>query len=286
MEECPICCLNMPSKMMSGLWCGHRFCTSCWSEYISTKVVDEGTGQSITCAGFDCSVVVEDSIVMSLLKDHKVRLAYQHRISQSFVECNRQLRWCPYPDCKYVVKVQYPDARRVVCKCQNVFCFSCGASWHDPVKCSLLKKWIKKCDDDSETSNWISANTKVGLCGRFTMEQDRHYDSDSGNSSDDDDVGLEFDSEGEGIGAANRYNRDNEEFPYDVLSTEEVSQHMLECITDFNSVANIPHTTARLLLNHFRWDKEKLMERFYDSNQEKLFEEAHVAIPCKKKEDT
>ena len=25
---------------------------------------------------------------------------------------------------------------------------------------ALIKKWIKKCDDDSETSNWISANTK------------------------------------------------------------------------------------------------------------------------------
>ncbi len=24
-----------------------------------------------------------------------------------------------------------------------------------------LRKWQKKCDDDSETSNWISANTKV-----------------------------------------------------------------------------------------------------------------------------
>ncbi|KAH8366951.1 hypothetical protein KR200_006203 [Drosophila serrata] len=30
----------------------------------------------------------------------------------------------------------------------------------DPVKCRWLKKWIKKCDDDSETSNWIAANTK------------------------------------------------------------------------------------------------------------------------------
>ncbi|KAL0601442.1 E3 ubiquitin-protein ligase ARIH1 [Plecturocebus cupreus] len=26
-----------------------------------------------------------------------------------------------------------------------------------------LKKWIKKCDDDSETSNWIAANTKAGV---------------------------------------------------------------------------------------------------------------------------
>jgi len=39
----------------------------------------------------------------------------------------------------------------------------CGENWHDPVKCNLLRKWIKKCDDDSETSNWIAANTKVIL---------------------------------------------------------------------------------------------------------------------------
>ena len=45
-----------------------------------------------------------------------------------------------------------------------VFCvgsFACGENWHDPVKCKWLRKWIKKCDDDSETSNWIAANTKV-----------------------------------------------------------------------------------------------------------------------------
>lgn len=42
--------------------------------------------------------------------------------------------------------------------------FACGENWHDPVQCKWLRKWIKKCDDDSETSNWIAANTKVGLC--------------------------------------------------------------------------------------------------------------------------
>ncbi|KAH8366941.1 hypothetical protein KR200_005365 [Drosophila serrata] len=30
----------------------------------------------------------------------------------------------------------------------------------DPVKCRWLKKWIKKCDDNSETSNYVAANTK------------------------------------------------------------------------------------------------------------------------------
>jgi len=38
------------------------------------------------------------------------------------------------------------------------------------VQCKWLKKWIKKCDDDSETSNWIAANTRVEmLCLRISL---------------------------------------------------------------------------------------------------------------------
>ena len=45
----------------------------------------------------------------------------------------------------------------------HCFSFACGQNWHDPVKCFWLRKWIRKCDDDSETSNWIAANTKVRM---------------------------------------------------------------------------------------------------------------------------
>ena len=47
------------------------------------------------------------------------------------------------------------------CGLHGYFSFGCGENWHDPVRCRYLRKWIKKCDDDSETSNWIAANTKV-----------------------------------------------------------------------------------------------------------------------------
>ena len=47
-------------------------------------------------------------------------------------------------------------------RCVHSGCsFACGEMWHDPVQCKWLKEWIKKCDDDSETSNWLVANTKV-----------------------------------------------------------------------------------------------------------------------------
>ena len=105
--------------------------------------------------------------MVTLISDARVKLKYQQLITNSFVQCNRLLRWCPGPDCHNAVKVQHVEARPVKCRCGHLFCFSCGENWHDPVKCQLIKKWIKKCDDDSETSNWISANTKecpkVGL---------------------------------------------------------------------------------------------------------------------------
>ncbi len=71
------------------------------------------------------------------------------------------MRWCPAPNCSNAIKAQYYDAQQVTCSCGHSFCFGCGEPWHDPIKCKWLKRWIKKCDDDSETSNWIAANTKV-----------------------------------------------------------------------------------------------------------------------------
>jgi len=44
--------------------------------------------------------------------------------------------------------------------------------WHDPVQCKLLKEWIRKCDDDSETSNWLVANTKECPRCNTTIEKD------------------------------------------------------------------------------------------------------------------
>ena len=67
---------------------------------------------------------------------------------------------------------QHVEAKPVKCRCTHSFCFNCSENWHDPVRCHLIKKWIKKCDDDSETSNWISANTKeCPKCGA-TIEKD------------------------------------------------------------------------------------------------------------------
>jgi len=169
---CEICFMSRAMAEMKGLECGHRFCAQCWADYLTSKIMDEGMGQTIACAAFGCDILVDDQSVMEMVKDQRVKLKYQQIITNSFVECNRLLRWCPAPDCGHAVKVAHHDCKPVTCNCGHTFCFACGENWHDPVRCKWLRQWIKKCDDDSETSNWIAANTKECPKCHVTIEKD------------------------------------------------------------------------------------------------------------------
>jgi len=78
---------------------------------------------------------------------------------------------------------------------------------------------------------------------------------------------------------------DPDDYYYEVLSTEQIVQHMVDTIAEVNNVIQIPPTTVRILLNHFKWDKEKLMERYYSDDAEKMFEEAKVISPNRKEKN-
>lgn len=91
---------------------------------------------------------------------------YKRLLNRAYVDDNPALRWCPGPDCDLAIECHVPikslDAivPSVKCDCGHAFCFGCGLTDHQPCICPLVKKWLQKCKDDSETANWISANTK------------------------------------------------------------------------------------------------------------------------------
>ena len=58
----------------------------------------------IECPG--CDIVANDHTVMNLIIDPMVKQKYQHLITNSFVQCNRLIKWCPSPNCTYAIKVQ------------------------------------------------------------------------------------------------------------------------------------------------------------------------------------
>uniref|UniRef100_A0A915PMM0 RBR-type E3 ubiquitin transferase n=1 Tax=Setaria digitata TaxID=48799 RepID=A0A915PMM0_9BILA len=155
-DTCAICCNR---TILTGLQCSHRFCYPCWDSYLTTKIMEEGRAH-VACPQHNCPIIVDDEKTLALVRSDNAKKRYRRLIINSFVECNRLLRWCPAADCGHVIEVGHLEARPVKCTCGTVFCFACGHEWHEPVNCRLLKLWIKKCNDDSETSNWISANTK------------------------------------------------------------------------------------------------------------------------------
>ncbi|CAL2036080.1 unnamed protein product [Caenorhabditis brenneri] len=151
--ECQICCMD--GEELSGLACNHLACNDCWKCYLQSKIKE---GQSeIQCMASDCKLLLEDETVLKYIKDAE---SYRKVLVNSYVETNKMLRWCPGKNCGKAVKVAGLDRNMIICPCGSRFCFTCGLEGHEPINCRLLKLWIKRCQDDSETYNWINANTK------------------------------------------------------------------------------------------------------------------------------
>jgi ariadne-1 len=162
---CPICydettdTLSMP--------CGHSFCRDCWSDFCSNAINDGPTCVMATCPQADCpEVVTEEEMEAALGKDSPLLqkfLTYQLR---SFVESNPLTRWCPGRGCERIacaLSAAAMEAEGSVAHCVDCltnFCLVCGEEPHAPAGCKVLAKWLQKCRNESETANWILANTK------------------------------------------------------------------------------------------------------------------------------
>ena len=64
--------------------------------------------------------------------------------------------------CNYVVWAKSkPAARRVLCTyCSTQYCFLCSLPYHAPNGCETIRKWNLKCQDDSETRNYLLVHTQ------------------------------------------------------------------------------------------------------------------------------
>lgn len=174
---CPICCLEDPDEVLS-LKCGHRFCSDCWTMYISSKIHGEGE-VSFTCMSTGCSLVVPDAFITKVSPPQIIE-RFHELIVRSFVAHQSQLKFCPAPSCVYTVKctssITKSTLNKVVptvrCTEGHAFCFGCAVeSDHRPLVCSVAKLWLKKCQDDSETANWIKSNTKECSKCQSTIEK-------------------------------------------------------------------------------------------------------------------
>lgn len=160
MIECDICVEDVPRKDTAALTCEHRFCSSCWKDYLTDRVSTASTNCiKSTCPQHGCNMPVYDSFFKKFVSDKAWR-KYQLFVVKSYVEAQRDMRWCPNPGCENGVRSYVTPLYTVKCDCGHKFCFACYQEGHEPVSCSNLELWLAKCQNDSETAHWIIANTK------------------------------------------------------------------------------------------------------------------------------
>ncbi|KAE9556048.1 hypothetical protein FO519_000682 [Halicephalobus sp. NKZ332] len=158
---CQVCFKENNTNDMSQLQCGHSFCTECWMSYFC-NVLKEGVTSRIECMNANCSVICLRGFVEDKLERHPSLLQlYRNKVLADCVLAHPYFTFCPGNDCNGIVYAKTKKAHRVTCSfCNHSFCVLCGMEYHAPCSCETLRKWRKKCGDDSETANYISAHTK------------------------------------------------------------------------------------------------------------------------------
>ncbi|KAL4566306.1 hypothetical protein LXL04_030420 [Taraxacum kok-saghyz] len=159
---CEICLEEFPFYQMTTMDCGHYFCNNCWTEHFVVKI-NEGQSRRVSCMASRCSVVCDEDKIRIFVSKKNPELAekFDRYLLESYIEDNKRVKWCPsVPHCGNAIRVENDVNCEVECCCGAQFCFGCSSEAHSPCSCEMWELWIKKCKDESETSNWITVNTK------------------------------------------------------------------------------------------------------------------------------
>lgn len=160
-EDCGVCFDILPQNKLFKLSCAHGFCRDCWKSHIE-YTVNDGMPNGIKCMAKGCSLRCPNNFIEQFLTTKSDLLKnFLKLLRNSRISAHYQLRFCVGADCQMVMFAEVPKARLVECnKCHSSFCFECGNSYHSPTDCETIAKWLTKSRDDSETANYICANTK------------------------------------------------------------------------------------------------------------------------------
>ncbi|KAJ0981803.1 hypothetical protein J5N97_010058 [Dioscorea zingiberensis] len=146
--NCNICFEDVSQNAVTEMDCGHSYCNDL---------------NCIRCMAPKCNAVCDEAIVRTLVSARHPDIAdrFDRFLLESYIEDNNKVKWCPsIPHCGNAIRVEGDICCEVECTCGIQFCFSCLSEAHSPCSCQMWELWTKKCQDESETVNWMTVNTK------------------------------------------------------------------------------------------------------------------------------
>lgn len=164
-DNCPICYDEMKVGTKMAMPCGHEFCLDCWHDFCVNAIKQEGPScVYCTCPDASCTECLTEVEVETACPDYLQK--FQTFQLRNFVQSNTLTRWCPGIGCERIACAPNASAMEQegnVAHCDGCctsFCLICGEEPHAPSGCKDLALWNEKCRNESETANWILANTK------------------------------------------------------------------------------------------------------------------------------
>ncbi|GAQ81569.1 hypothetical protein KFL_000840120 [Klebsormidium nitens] len=166
---CGTCFDDVPADSATVMDCSHIYCNDCWTTYFLMKI-REGQSRRITCMAHKCNAICDEEKVLKLVAEADPLAVdrYERSLLESYIEDNSKVKWCPsVPHCGNALRVEGEPYVEVQCTCGLTFCFNCGLEAHSPCSCDIWRRWDEKSRDESETVNWLVANTKpCPKCGK------------------------------------------------------------------------------------------------------------------------
>ncbi|KNA13293.1 hypothetical protein SOVF_118030 [Spinacia oleracea] len=160
--QCDICIEDRPANKFTTMDCGHYFCNDCWTEHFIVRI-NEGQSRRVKCMAHRCNAICDDGKIRNLvsMRDYAAAEKFDRFLLESYIDDNKRVKWCPsVPHCGNAIRVEEDDYFEVECACGHQFCFGCSSEAHSPCSCLMWELWLKKCQDESETVNWITSHTK------------------------------------------------------------------------------------------------------------------------------
>ncbi|XP_058069160.1 probable E3 ubiquitin-protein ligase ARI2 isoform X2 [Magnolia sinica] len=160
--KCNICIEDVSPHAVTTMDCGHCFCNDCWTEHFIVQIND-GQSKHIRCMEHKCNAICDEAVVRNLVNAKYPDIAerFDRHLLESYIVDNNKVKWCPsVPHCGNAIRVEGDSYCEVECTCGLQFCFNCSLEAHSPCSCQMWELWAKKCQDESETVNWITVKTK------------------------------------------------------------------------------------------------------------------------------
>ncbi|KAL2894728.1 putative E3 ubiquitin-protein ligase ARI2 [Bienertia sinuspersici] len=159
---CEICIEDKPASEFTTMDCGHQYCNDCWTKHFIVRI-NEGQSRRVRCMAHKCSAICDDGKIRFLVsrEDSATAEKFNRFLLESYIDDNKRVKWCPsVPHCGRAIRVEEDEFLEVECACGHQFCFGCLCEAHSPCSCLMWELWKKKCQDESETVNWITSHTK------------------------------------------------------------------------------------------------------------------------------